>query len=235
MYSVKWIGQGGFLLAHDGYKIAIDPYLSDLVEQKDGLRRLVPPAEKPEDFKPDCVIITHEHIDHLDTITIGKMDKSNVLFICSDISAEILHTLGVDSAAIKTIQEGDNIKIAGFDITAVYADHTPGSFGTVIKADGISAYFTGDSLYGEKVGKGIKTDVLMTCINGRWGNMTATEAADLAVRTEARLAIPNHYGMFAENTADPYEFTAELAKRKISSYIMEYNKSFLLNELLKEI
>lgn len=232
MYSIKWIGQGGFLLGHNGYKLAIDPYLSDLVEQKDGLKRLVPPAEEPENFKVDCVIITHEHIDHLDTITIEKMDKSNVTFICSDISAEILKTLGVDSSAIKTIRAGDNIKIADFDITAVYADHTPGSFGAVIKADGVSAYFTGDSLYGENVGKGIKTDVLMTCINGRWGNMTAREAADLAVKTHARLAIPNHYGMFAENTVDPYEFAAELSKRKINSYIMEYNKSFILNELL---
>jgi L-ascorbate metabolism protein UlaG (beta-lactamase superfamily) len=47
---------------------------------------------------------------------------------------------------------------------------------------------------------------LLVCINGKLGNMTAAEAARLAAALRPRVAIPMHYGMFADNTADPQEF-----------------------------
>ena len=52
--------------------------------------------------------------------------------------------------------------------------------------------------------------MLVTCVNGRWGNMGHEEAAKVANQLSVRLSIPTHYGMFAENTADPMDFVREM-------------------------
>jgi L-ascorbate metabolism protein UlaG (beta-lactamase superfamily) len=57
-----------------------------------------------------------------------------------------------------------------------------------------------------------KIDVALLPINGRAperrvpGNLTGTEAAQLAKDMDARLAIPCHFQMFEFNTAPPDEF-----------------------------
>ncbi|MBR5868688.1 MAG: MBL fold metallo-hydrolase [Clostridia bacterium] len=233
MFQIQWIGQGGFLLSDGKVKLAIDPYLSNLVEISDGLKRLVPPAVEPKDFHPDYIFLTHEHIDHLDTITVKEMPKEGVKFLAPPVCKKILLECGVSEDAITLLGEGETAVAGGFELKTVWADHTEGSLGVVITCDGVSVYFTGDSLWSEKLGDGIKVDVIECCINGRWGNMDHNEAACLTAKVGARLAIPNHYGMFAENTADPEDFRKALEGSGIAYYQMTYNQPFDVAALLK--
>jgi L-ascorbate metabolism protein UlaG (beta-lactamase superfamily) len=60
-----------------------------------------------------------------------------------------------------------------------------------------------------------RIDVALVPINGNRperrvaGNLSGTEAAQLAFSIGARVAIPHHFDMFAFNTEPPDEFVAE--------------------------
>ncbi|MBR0143834.1 MAG: MBL fold metallo-hydrolase [Clostridia bacterium] len=231
MFRLTWLGQGGFLLECGSGTLAIDPYLSDLVEISDGLKRLVPAAFPMESFAPDFIFLTHEHIDHLDSIYVDRMPKGKTVFLCPEACRKILLAHGVSDERIRVLKENDEITAAGFALRAVYAEHTEGSLGAVVGKDGLSVYFTGDTVWSERLAEGVKADVINTCINGRWGNMNHEEAALVAKKVGARLAIPNHYGMFRENTADPEDFRRALEGSGIAYYEMTWNRPFDLREI----
>ncbi len=46
-------------------------------------------------------------------------------------------------------------------------------------------------------------DILLPCINGRYGNMDAKEAALLTKARSPRLAIASHFRMFVEHSGEP--------------------------------
>jgi len=232
-YEVKWIGQGGFILSDGSCTLAIDPYLSDLVEKLDGLKRLVPPAEDMKTFRPNAVFFTHEHIDHLDRIAMKAMPKEGVRYLCPPVCKPFLLDAGVKEEQIELLSIGDEADIGSFHIKTVFAEHTEGSLGALITCGGITVYFTGDSLWSERLGDGLKADVIECCINGRWGNMDHNEAAKLTEKVGAKLAIPNHYGMFAENTADPENFKKAIADKPVAYYEMTYNQWFDVSAMLK--
>ena len=50
-----------------------------------------------------------------------------------------------------------------------------------------------------------KIDLAILPINGKVGNMTATDAVRLAEAIAAKLVVPCHYDLFQFNTADPAE------------------------------
>jgi len=234
-FTLTWIGQGGYVLQIGEKTVYLDPYMSDMVGKKEGLARLVSPPIAPENARPDCYLATHDHMDHLDTDFIRQMDCTGVRFICPKSCKTALLALdkGIDEGQITVINRGDVLELDGFTLRAVYADHTPDSVGFVIAAQGIALYITGDTLYGEEVGAGVDADVICCCVNGKWGNMDAEEAVQVALRSGARLAIPNHYGMFAENTADPAVFCAMAGAAGLKTYTMQHNETVDMKGLLQ--
>ncbi len=71
-------------------------------------------------------------------------------------------------------------------------------------------YISGDTLYSPAFAVQVRAlaaqplDAAFVCINGRLGNMNATDAAALVAQLQPRVAVPMHYGLFAGNTADPF-------------------------------
>jgi L-ascorbate 6-phosphate lactonase len=203
-----------------------------LVERVEHLKRLVPPPLRPEEAHPGLYLITHDHIDHLDTDTLASMDKNGVRFAAPGSCIGKLLDLGVPEAAITRFDRGCRMNFGRFDLEAVYAKHTADSIGVVLTCSGIRAYFTGDSEFDDLVGRGVRCDALFCCINGRWGNMGIPEALELANRVDAKLALPHHYGMFAENTADPEPFLTGLEKAGRRGLLMEHGLQFALDGLV---
>ncbi len=230
-FKVKWLGQGGFELSDGETTIMIDPYLSDMVERVDGVKRMVPSPVQPIDAHPDLYVITHDHMDHLDEDTLTVMNKEGILFAAPSSCHTKLIELCIEKKNILSFNRGDKMTFKGFELSAVYAKHTADSIGVILKKDGITAYFTGDSELTDEVGNGVVCDVLFTCINGRWGNMGIDDALLLSDRVQAKVGIPNHYGLFAENTADPTPFIEGLEKQNKVGYIMTIGKEFELADL----
>jgi len=54
-------------------------------------------------------------------------------------------------------------------------------------------------------------EILLVCINGKWGNLDVGEAVSLTNAVKPRLAIPNHYDMMTPNREDPEKYVRDLA------------------------
>ncbi|MDR1735162.1 MAG: MBL fold metallo-hydrolase [Oscillospiraceae bacterium] len=222
--KIRWIAQGGYEMDIHGKQVLLDPYLSDICERVENAPRMVPAPIAPCECHPDYMLVTHDHMDHLDPDLAEVMDTSNVAFICPQEVYDHLRKLNpnVVPEQVRCVQAGDIVECDGFTVTAAFAEHTPQAVGYVLEIQGKRYYFTGDTLYSEKVGADVNADVIFCCINGRAGNMSADEAVQVALRSGASLAIPNHYGLFQWNTANPLSFTAPAQAAGLNTLVLDH-------------
>ncbi len=167
-----------------------------------GRPRTLPIPINPENISCDAVICTHNHLDHLDPRHGSENKRKSVLYYHKRGRAELLK---LGRTNVKALNTGDSLTVGDFNITAVFADHTVEAFGLIVKAEGKTLYFSGDTLFNEKL-FGIaeyKPDYTFICINGRLGNMNVKEALITAEKIGAAVNIPNHYDMFESNSKIP--------------------------------
>ena len=119
---------------------------------------------------------------------------------------------------------GETLKIGDITLTAVFADHTVEAFGLIVNAENKTLYFSGDTLFNERLFEILeyKPDATFICINGRLGNMNVNEALTVAKKIGAKTNIPNHYDMFASNSEDPRLFSDNID----GGFIMEFNEEY---------
>ena len=219
--KIKFLGQSGYIIKSNNSQIIIDPYLSDSVNRAAGRARMLPIPLNPNEISCDAVICTHNHLDHLDPDTVSKIPTGQ-FFITTNEGKGTLAALGINNVAALNI--GDSIKVGDFEITAVFADHTVEAFGLIIRAENKTLYFSGDTLFNEKLFKiaDYKPDITFICINGRLGNMNVKEAIVTAEKIGAGINIPNHYDMFESNSENPRLFSENIK----GGFILEFNKEY---------
>lgn len=231
--GIFWIGQGGFVFkTWEGKVIFVDPYLSYSVEKKRKLTRLQEIPIKPENVTANLVLCTHDHLDHTDPETLlGIAKVCDAKFAGPSSSCRHMEKLGITRDRLIQINRGETKIIEGIRIKAVYAKHTEDSVGYIFDFNNISVYLTGDTEYDQRLGevKVYEPEIMLVCINGKWGNMNIEEAVKLTEEIQPKVVIPMHYGMFKENTADPQEFIQLLKKYNITSQgvILDYAKPFI--------
>ena len=219
--KIKFLGQSGYIIKSNNSQIIIDPYLSDSVNRAAGRARMLPIPLNPNEISCDAVICTHNHLDHLDPDTVSKIPTGQ-FFITTNEGKGTLAALGINNVAALNI--GDSIKVGDFEITAVFAEHTVEAFGVIVRAEGKTLYFSGDTLFNEKLFKiaDYKPDITFICINGRLGNMNVKEAIVTAEKIGAEINIPNHYDMFESNSENPRLFSENIK----GGFILEFNKEY---------
>src|SRR5438552_9935605 len=73
-----WLGGAGFIFKTSaGTQIYVDPYLSDVVNAIFGQARAFPPPILAKHARPDLLICTHWHEDHLDPESIPIIARHN--------------------------------------------------------------------------------------------------------------------------------------------------------------
>ena len=218
---VRFLGQSGYLLRTANSEIIIDPYLSDSVNRVAGRPRTLPVPIDPKDIRCDAVICTHNHLDRLDPDTVELIDPSQ-FFITTNEGLTVLGGLGKTN--VSALNVGESISVGDFELTAVFADHTVEAFGLIVKAEGKTLYFSGDTLFNEKLFeiKSFSPDVTFICINGRLGNMNVEEAITVAKEIGAKVNVPNHYDMFASNSENPLLFSEHIGGGRV----LEFNKEY---------
>lgn len=236
MFAFKWLGQGGFELLVGDRRIVIDPYLSNSVLKLDGFNRLMPLPVEPGALKSDILITTHDHMDHLDPDTLMATDFSANTYAGPEDCLRHMRQIGIPEERTRRLGAGDVVHIGDARIMGVPAVHTaPEAIGVVVDYRGTRLYFSGDTLYDARLRDigALDIDVMFICINGKLGNMDYREAARLARELNCRVAVPNHYGMFAENTIDPALFKDELADSGIYVHEPVFNEYCEIYELLR--
>lgn len=219
--KIKFLGQSGYLLKTENSEIIIDPYLSDSVNRVAGRPRVLPIPIDPQDINCDAVIFTHNHLDHLDPDTVKGIPVDQ-FFITTNEGKIELEKFGKTNVA--TLNAGESITVGDLEITAVFADHTVEAFGLIVKAENKTLYFSGDTLYNEKLFDiaQYNPDITFICINGRLGNMNVEEALVVAEKIGAKINIPNHYDMFASNSENPRLFADNIC----GGMILEFNEYY---------
>ena len=242
--NITWLGQSGYLLQCGGKRFVIDPYFSDIVERREGLRRLMPPPCPLASLKPDALLITHNHLDHFDPETVTEIASvfPNCRLLGPASVMEHGRRVGFDENRLLPIAPGETMLLGPATVTATPARHSdPAAVGFILKTDSATLWFSGDTLYFPELAQEVRQlaggalDIAFICINGRLGNMNLAEAVRLMNELQPRLAIPAHYGMFAENTADPGEFTASCHRNRRAAIALKCGRCMSVAGLLAEL
>lgn len=227
--TITWLGQSGYLYRFpSGLTVCIDPYLSHAKSGGQTRPRLTPVVIPATAITAALVIITHDHIDHFDEITLRPIaEQPTTVFTGPSSCREHWLAMELPGERFLRLDQGEVLEVAGVRLTAFYAEHSSGpardAIGVLIEAEGVRIYQTGDSEYTERLveqARDLRPDLLAVPINGRGGNMTAAQAAALTKIVDPRFVIPMHYGMFANNTADPDDFIAACRATGIDARII---------------
>lgn len=224
--NITWLGQSGYLLKYKGYRLLIDPYLSNIVYEKQGLLRLIPAPLSVEELRPDALLISHDHMDHFDPETVAGIHRRFPDCRIAGPESVMVHArkLGVAGAALVPLKAGDEVSFGAMRVRPTPAFHSdPFAVGFLIETEETLLYMTGDTLLEETLAAdvmalaGRPVDGVFTVINGRLGNMNWQEAAQLVTALRPAFAVPMHYGMFAENTENPADFIESCQSQKINA------------------
>lgn len=201
--KITWLGQAGLLFETGNKKILVDPYLSNSVAkiQPHNVRR-IPVKEEFLKIKPDVIVITHNHADHLDKETLCHYlsEDSNVLVLASYNAWTEVRKLGGLKNNYVMFNNGTTWTEGDIVFRAVHAEHSDAyAIGVVMTAEEKQYYITGDTLYSEKVFDSLPNLDYQMCflpVNGVGNNMNAIDANFFAKRVNARYTVPIHFGMF---------------------------------------
>jgi len=224
--ALAWLGQASFALRLAGTTVLVDPFLSPHPE------RVVPPPLAGADARGvDVVLVTHDHLDHLDDEALPAIASASpdAAFVVHEELVERVAALGIGRSRVVGVAADGRARVGEVAVDAVAAAHgdTPedgyrlGAFlGYVVSAGGVRVYHSGDTVPHDGLVPRLRelgVDLALLPINGRdaereaqglVGNLDAREAAELAREIEADAAVPMHWDMFAANLGDPAAFVA---------------------------
>jgi L-ascorbate 6-phosphate lactonase len=223
-----WLGQSGFLLEAAGRRLLIDPYLSEHPN-----RLIRPPGLDVVSRDIGGLLVTHEHLDHLDTLFLPTLlAASPTLRVVLPAPLVSLVSPPTPRESVMAALPHASIHLDAFDISVVpaihavhprdgYSDGDCGSgarfVGYVVNAGGVTLYHAGDTILSDELRtalRGVAVDFCLLPINGRdpsrerrgiAGNMGPREAVELATELGARFLVPMHWDLFRGNTGFPAE------------------------------
>jgi L-ascorbate metabolism protein UlaG (beta-lactamase superfamily) len=221
--ALTFIGHATTLIRYARTRVLTDPCLARALY---GLRRARAPVLPDGALENiDVVLVSHAHVDHLHRPSLERLDRKATVIVpfgCRGADA-----LGF--ARVIHLRAGDDIGVSGLSITAVPAHHRVGIFGTrralgyVIRGDGPTVYFAGDTGYFSgflEVGARFKPDVAMLPISGyrplalRSDHLSPLDALYAFEDLGAQLLLPIHHGAFAlgyEPVEEPLVWLRSLA------------------------
>jgi len=237
--SALWyLGQEGFIIGNNGKYIAVDPYLSDYVDQNccqyvQWERLYAPPIKAGELDFLDAVLCTHTHYDHADPWTLSKIAKANerTKFIVPAPEVAVIASYGIDKDRIIPAYADQPIALDGFTVTPIPSAHEvlhtddKGNYrelGYIIDDRHNRVFHAGDMcMYDGLVERLENIDVAILPINGRdyfrnandiIGNFDSVEAVTLSKIIKADLLIPVHHDLYDVNKVNPAYFVDTLMK-----------------------
>jgi len=211
MATLTWLGHAAFRIDTDGDKrIYVDPFLQSNPK--------TPDSEKlPE--RVDIIAVTHGHSDHA-----GEVPSLSKSFPDAQIVAQVevkgwLGKQGANVGELPGLNKGGTQEIDGVRFTLTDASHSSSSddgeylgesSGFVIRFDGKSIYFAGDTcVFGDMqlIARLYKPDVAVLPI-GDWFTMGPEQAALALELLGNPRCVPSHWGTFGLLTGTPEALAA---------------------------
>lgn len=232
--AIWFLGQNGFLFkSPEGTLISTDLYLTNSVASvaPNGMdmSRRVPVPVPPEEIDVDLYFCTHSHRDHADPETIGRLrHRDTTHFIGPHPVCDIYSAHGIETSRIMPAWPDRRIELRDLVVHGTFSlptdDTDLNHMGYVFQfGSGPRIYMTGDTAPCELLSSARRHEpaLMISCINGGFNNLSADQAARLAAEVKPRAAVPCHYDMFPDNSADPKQFRAALKLRAPAVHYLE--------------
>jgi L-ascorbate metabolism protein UlaG (beta-lactamase superfamily) len=233
--AATFVGHATVMLTTTETRVLIDPCLGNFLW---GLRRAEAACLSPRDAAlTDLVLISHAHADHLHLPTLRRLPRSATLVVPPGCG-QLVERLGFAQAVV--LEPGADFRFRDLIVTSVATRHGGrrsladfrwrGACGYVVRAQGVTAYFAGDTGYFSgfrDIGRRMKPDLALLPISGyeplalRETHMSPLDAVAAFEDLEARILVPIAHGAFPlgyEPLDAPVEWLRQLcAERGYSS------------------
>ncbi len=253
---VTWFGHSALLIEMEGQRILVDPMLG--------------PASSPVSFLSkrfryqheiplatiqniDVLLISHDHYDHLDYVSIQMLIPHTKLFLVPLGVGSHLIKWGVDKNKIVELDWWQSVRQGAIEFIATPARHFSGRgfsdrnktlwASWVIKGKDNNLFFSGDGGYfdgfktiGEQYGPFDFTMIECGQYNENWAaiHMMPEESVQAHLDVKGKVMMPIHWGAFnlaLHSWSDPVERLAASAKEHdVSVYYPVVGKRFTLSE-----
>ncbi len=143
---ITMVGHMTVRIELDGRTFLTDPWFGP----RGGLERLlapraVPPAFSPDDLGPiDALLVSHDHLDHLDAVSLDLARRAGCAVIGSEKAARRARRAGVREAV--ALRRGESVAMGPVTVHAVWAGHplAADAVGFVLVGSR-TLYFSGDT------------------------------------------------------------------------------------------
>jgi L-ascorbate metabolism protein UlaG (beta-lactamase superfamily) len=197
-FGVKatWLCQSGFLLSFKEKNVYIDPY------------------RVPEDTPTaDLIVITHEHGDHCNPTTIGRLVGNETRIVAAHTCQQ---KLSMFSQLTSFVHPGDYPSAKYFYLKTIAAYNPAKPFhprgngmGVVIPINNRNFYHAGDTDFVPEMSWLKSIDVAFLPIGGKF-TMDVEQAAKAANTIKPKVVIPMHFEKDGDIKADPEELRGKL-------------------------
>jgi L-ascorbate 6-phosphate lactonase len=218
---VTWLGQASFRFDVGETGILVDPFFAE-----HEARRYPPLSVDEFGSGVDWLLVSHEHIDHLDPYSLREVAaRSPGLTVVAPAPLEAMVRQATD-AELVGVDRGDRVELGsagsatvvpaihGVTVADGYPDD-PAFVGYVLELGGTSLYHAGDTIVTDGLRAALAplaVDVALLPVNGRThyredeglvGNMGTRDAVALATEIGATVLVPYHWDLFRGNTEWP--------------------------------
>lgn len=130
---VTWFGHSSALVEIDGSKVLIDPFWSERASPVAWVgpkRWYAPPIALEALAGIDVVVISHDHVDHLDYATVAAMRSWRAVFVVPLGVGAHLSKWGIPDGRIIELEWWQSTRIGGLELIATPARHASGRITT---------------------------------------------------------------------------------------------------------